>query len=575
MRKLKPSFALLPLLSLLLAPTAGQADWWESSAYEPLFKLQANLDEQNRNYDGKAFPRVTLLNLNSRTNLWYLLRLVDAKGKESIFNLQPMREGLQLSLDEKSPALLVSEGGLPLDKCDLDKDIAQAFAKRKQKRLAYFPICKDLLYITVKQNGEQTTVEKGAEMLRLFGGEHAETLINSVKESFFKDKYLEETETQDLESGNASTQGEPDVFAVQPDAPPRAKVGNNYKNTAIPVGKLGLQLKGNEDRLLAGQWYPIASEPGFYASLMEPGMVDPEILKSYKDRANPLDGTENQALVFLMAFDLDQYSLEWGHGTDHPNVGWSERAVLINKDNPFGPDGFKGIKPLTPLGHVPPSQWHRLVGTFSAGFQLKHSAFKTGELGKTHKAHHYGFMEKGVLIASPSPDLITMINYQDGRTDLKVWKEEDNATLDQIRDLRQNGVPLIEPDAKGKGIPGAMVKFWGPGNWSGSAEKVLRTPRGASCLIENSGKRYWVYAYFSAATPSGMAKTFQAYGCKSAIQLDMNSPGQAYGSLSRSLGDGKFQIEHLMTDMVSGDTQGTPRYVIKPDYKDFFYILRR
>lgn len=575
MRYFKPSFALLPLLSLLLAPTASQADWWESSAYEPLFKLQANLDEQNRNYDSKAFPRVTLLNLNTKINLWYLLRLVDAKDKESIFNIQPMRESLRLDLDEKKALLLVSENGQQLDKCDIDKDIAQAFVKRKQKRLAYLPICKDLLYITIKQNGEQTTVERGAEMLRLFGGEHAETMINSVKESFFKDKYMEETETANLGPEDASGQDGQDIFAVTADGPPRAKVGSKYQNVAIPVGKLGLQLKQPESRLLAGQWYPIASEPGFYASLMEPGMVDPEILKSHRDRANPLDGTENQALAFLMAFDLDQYSLDWGHGTDHPNVGWSERAVLIQKDNPNGPDGFKGIKPLVPLGHVPPPVWHKLVGTFSAGFQLRHSAFKAGELGKTHKAHHYGFMEKGVLIASPSPDLITMIGYHDGRTDLKVWKEEDNASLDEIRDLRQNGVPLIEPDANGKGIPGTMVKYWGPGNWSGSAEKVLRTPRGASCLIEDNGKRYWVYAYFSSVTPSGMAKVFQSYGCKTAIQLDMNSPGQAYGSLSRALGDGKFHIEHLMTDMVSGDTQGTPRYVIKPDYKDFFYILRR
>lgn len=570
MRHFTPSLALIGLLS---TPGIGTADWWESSAYEPLFKLQANKEEQNRNYDNnKNIPRATLLNLNTHTNLWYLLRLVDAKGKESIFNLQPMRDGLRLGLDEKSPALLVSENGQLAHKCDIDQEITQAYAKRKQKRLAYFPICKELLYITVKQNGEQTTVERGAEMLRLFAGDYGDSIVNGVKESLFKDKYLEETQASDLETPDAKT---PDIFAVEPGKPPRAQVGSQYKNTALPVGKLGLRLKNQESRLLAGEWYPIASEPGFFASLMEPGMVDGDILKGFKDRVNPLDGTENTALVFLMAFDLDKYSLGWGHGTDHPNVGWSERAVMIQQDNPYGPDGFKGITPLIPLGHVPPPAWSKLVGTFSAGFQLRHSAFKTGELGKTHKAHHYGFMEKGVLMASPSPDLVTMVSYEDGRIDLKTWKDQDNESLSQIKEFRQNGLPIIERDAKGKGIPGAMVKFWGPGNWSGSADKVLRTPRGASCLIENGDKRYWVYAYFSAATPSGMARTFQAYGCKAAIQLDMNSPGQAYASLSRPLGDGKFQTEHLMTDMFSGDTQGTPRYVIKPDYKDFFYIVRK
>jgi hypothetical protein len=573
MKHLKSPLRLLPLFGLLLTPAIGSADWWESSAYEPLFALQHSKEEQNRNYDGKAYPRVTLLNLNTHTNLWYLLRLLDAKGKETLFNIQPMRDTLRLGLEDKSPALLVSEQGQQLHKCDIDQEIVQAFAKRKQRRLAYLPICKELLYITIKQNGEQTTVERGAEMLRLFGGDYAESIINGAKESFFKDKYIEATETTNLEPGEASGAAQ-DVFAIEA-APPRARVGGQYKNTAIPIGKLGLKLKNQEGRLLAGQWYPIASEPGFFASLIEPAMVDPEILKTHRDRVNPLDGTENQALAYLMAFDLDQYSLGWGHGTDHPNVGWSERAVLIQKDNPNGPDGFKGISPLIPLGHVPPSLWHRVVGTFSAGFQLRHSAFKSGDMGKTHKAHHYGFMEKGVLMASPSPDLVTMVRYQDDRVDLKTWQDKDNTEVGLLKDMRQNGAPLIERDAKGKGIPGALVKYWGPGNWSGSADKVLRTPRGAGCLIENGSKRFWVYAYFSGITPSGMARVFQAYDCKAAIQLDMNSPGQAYASLSRPLADGKFEIEHLMTDMFTGDTGGTPRYVIKPDYKDFFYILRR
>ena len=66
--------------------------------------------------------------------------------------------------------------------------------------------------------------------------------------------------------------------------------------------------------------------------------------------------------------------------------------------------------------------------------------------------------------------------------------------------------PLIE-----NGVPGDRVTSWGGGNWSGSAEAQLRTLRAGACLRRIEGRPpLLIYAYFSTATPSGMARTFQA-----------------------------------------------------------------
>ena len=119
------------------------------------------------------------------------------------------------------------------------------------------------------------------------------------------------------------------------------------------------------------------------------------------------------------------------------------------------------------------------------------------------------------------------------------------------------------------------------GNWSGSAERELRTPRAAACLIEEGGVRLLVYAYFSGHTPSGMARVLQAYRCDYAIHLDMNSAGQAYFALFRKTGEGPFdyKTEHLVKSMSSVDAwfkrHATPRFLLKADYKDFFYVKRR
>jgi hypothetical protein len=561
--------AILLVLVLFVCIQHSNASLLQTTDNKALFQLQPYKQEMTATYQDDFFLSSSLLNLNTHINTWYLLDLIDKNGVEKTYNILSTSDDLKLSLDPKIPELLIKEYPNNNYRCDINNEISRVVAAERHTKFSHISVCNDLLLVVMKQDGSRSMIERGAEVLRWLGGDAAEGVINAAKYSIFNDKYLIRERTGE----SADTWDETDNNGL-----PRAAVEAKYRRTTIPTRHLGLVTEKGEKSLLAGKWYPLQNYPDVYASLIMPGMVSWEIQHSHRDRVNPLGGEERRAVVYLMAFSLSRYTLGWGHGTDHPGVGWSPRAIHIKKNNPYGPDGFDKLEPLIPLGNVPPFHWTKTIGTISGGFQNRHSAFRYGELSKTHKAHQYGFMENGVMLSSPNQDLATVIIYKGGRVELKRWTEQDNKKLPRIRHLRQNGVPLIQRDENGHGIPGKYVKYWSQGNWSGTADKQLMAPRGAGCLIETPLDNYMVYAYFSGATPSAMARVFQAYGCNFALQLDMNSPGQAYASLFRPKGDGSsFDIELLVTNMhmYMGGHKTSPRYFIKPDYKDFFYIMQR
>jgi hypothetical protein len=177
------------------------------------------------------------------------------------------------------------------------------------------------------------------------------------------------------------------------------------------------------------------------------------------------------------------------------------------------------------------------------------------------------------------PGLATVVVFDDGTVELKTWTEKDNADLWRIRHARQNGVPIIEYDAtSGTSKPGALVPRWGQGNWSGSADKRFRTVRAGLGFQEHEGQRFLIYAYFSAATPSAMARIFQAYCCKYAMLLDINALEHTYSAVYR-LHDSEFSVEHLIKGMGVLDKsiggKVAPRFIGYADNRDFFYLLRK
>jgi hypothetical protein len=127
-------------------------------------------------------------------------------------------------------------------------------------------------------------------------------------------------------------------------------------------------------------------------------------------------------------------------------------------------------------------------------------------------------------------------------------------------------------------VPGALVNRWGAGNWSGSEEESLRTVRAGACLQQSAASRYLIYAYFSNATPSAMARVFQAYGCHHAMQMDINAPILTYLAIYPG-GGVDPAVQYLVQAMGEADqqTQGqpVPRFLGLPDNRDFFYLMRR
>jgi len=294
-----------------------------------------------------------------------------------------------------------------------------------------------------------------------------------------------------------------------------------------------------------------------------------------------LDGVEAGQIVYLVAFDLDRFDLKYALGTDHPKVEWSDRIQGRIKDESLpGPDGFGAIAPLVSTGLISPKDAVRTAATFTGGFKRTHGAFKYGDLSLKNYASHYGFVENGVIFSRLQPGLATIYVLNDHRVDMKTWAERDNDLLPRIQYARQNGAPIIVEfnQVAQLSVPGPLVARWGEGNWSGSADGKLRTMRAGAGMQESSGKRFLIYAFFWSATPSAMARVFQAYRCRYAMLLDMNALEHTYLSLYKRQGSNLY-VQHLIQGMSQVDRsvkgQYVPRFLGYSDNRDFFYLLRK
>ena len=329
-----------------------------------------------------------------------------------------------------------------------------------------------------------------------------------------------------------------------------------------------------------GAWYAAAANPGVYVSVLQPNFIAPAILQSYRSVVNNLDSVEVHSLCYLIAFDLDRFELGYALGTEHPEVDWSDHMLPQMRDPQLpGPDGIGSIAPLISTGLIRPENGRRTVATFTGGFKRDHGAFKYGDLALENHGSHYGFIENGVVFSKLQPGLATIFVLDDGSVEMKTWTDADNTLLGRIRHARQNGVPLVEFDETSSAtVPGRLVNRWGPGNWSGSEDEKLRTMRAGAALQTNHGKRFLIYAVFSDATPSAMARIFQAYRCDYAMLLDMNALEHTYLALYRRSGSQLF-VDHLLKGMSELDKsargEDVPRFLGYPDNRDFFYVMRR
>jgi hypothetical protein len=518
--------------------------------------------------------QAVLINLNPLINRWFLLQLELTEQLAGVAfhieNSAPDRQ--RLLLDGGNPRGVVIEEGGVARPCELwGPDGALLSAARSGK--PYAGLCAERLYLRNPVRGRKTTLEWATDFLRdnLLWGEQITVF---VRENFYADAHLE---TAELIAPDAAAHRR-----TRPGgAPPRPAVAGEYETHYLVADELGLRLESDTPgRMLVGRWYAARDTEGIYVSAIKASLLPAGVLELAGTTLNPLDEVEKNALVYMVAFDLEQFDLGFALGTDHPRVGWSERVPESTRVPGLpGPDGFGTVQPLVLTGMVSPGKASRIAATFTGGFKRSHGAFKWGRLSHTNRGSHYGFIEDGVILSRLQPELATVLVFSDGSVELKTWREEDDGELWRIRHARQNGLPIIDyDDATGLSRPGTMVPNWSQGNWSGSQDQRLRTLRAGICLQESERGRFLIYGYFSGATPSGMAVVFTAYGCRYAMLLDMNALEHTYLATYRVQAS-EFRIQHLIEEMSvldkSDDGQYLPRFVGFPDNRDFFFLLRK
>ena len=465
----------------------------------------------------------TLINLSPAINVWYLLKVAWKNGGPELnYHLEnPKPQVRKVLLDKKYPSGVVIEEGGNRYRCDLlGADPKNALEQASSSQFIFAPLCERRLYLRNPAKGHRTSLEAVTDFLRdeVWGGEEVIVLVRHLTADTHREAGKIEAESQTAAEGTNG--GNPSVLPLP------AAIDSKYADRLVISDNLGIPFEGPaRNGMTPGEWYPAKGNPGIYVSMIEPNLIASAILQSDKTLVNNLDRLEGSALCYLVAFDLDRFELVYALGTEHPRVEWSDHILSRMKDPVLpGPDGIGSIAPLVSTGLIRPWDSRRTAAAFTGGYKRTHGAFKYGELAVKNHGSHYGFMENGVVFSKLQPGLATIFVLQDGSIEMKTWAEADNKLLPRIKYARQNGVPLVEFDeASQSSVPGRWVANWGAGNWSGSEDVKLRTLRAGAALQKNHGKRFLIYALFSDATPSAMARVFEAYRCHYAMLLDMNA----------------------------------------------------
>ncbi|MEP7304381.1 MAG: hypothetical protein ABJA98_02575 [Acidobacteriota bacterium] len=559
-------------------PSEARAREYHADVSKSILELQQFRRTESIRIRSKAGREggATLTNLNPESNAWYVIEVTwsDGTPKRAYHLENPNPHARRLLLDQQYGSGLVVAEGSDRYSCDLfSAGVPDVLEQGRRSGRVFTPLCESRLYLRNPGKGGHTALETAADFLRdrVWGGEEAVVLGHHLLGDANRDAGKVGKDAR--AAASTRTAGRP--------GPQAASIDPKYADRVLMSTHLGIRLEDpSVSRLIPGVWYAAMGNPGIYVSILQPNFIAHEILQR-RDGANKLDGVEATALCYLIAFDLDRFDLAFALGTEHPEVDWSDHILAQMKDPTLpGPDGIGSIAPLSATGLVSPSDASRTVATFTGGFKRTHGAFKQGQLALQNHGSHYGFVEHGVVFSKLQPGLATIVVLDDDSVEMKTWEAADNRRLGRIKYARQNGVPIVEYDpASQLPVAGHLVGQWGAGNWSGSEDAKLRTIRAGAAIQSHDGKRFLIYAVFSTATPSAMARVFQAYGCQYAMPLDMNALEHTYLAVHRQ-SDAHLVVEHLLDgmsvlDKSSAAGQPVPRFVGYPDNRDFFYMMRR
>ena len=440
-----------------------------SKSFRPIKKEQVVFTNH-----GKA----ELVNINQHINRWFLLKLPEQGQILHIENVsgdnivQLTTSGLRFT----NPILKKN-----MD-CNLFGSKNSVIDKNKllRHRSPFYKICHGLAWIRLKRKSDTvlSSKEKATAILRRYGS-WGESMINAVK------PWMVKFDAETGESFSLPGTALAETFE-QPDltAPESALMETSQSQMVAKEHQSEIKLKNQPKWMSYGKWYETSMHGGVFTSLFMPSLVAKNIKKSYPRRANKIQGSEKDKMVYLMAYDLERFGAQFVLGTTYPGI-----------ENPKGK-----LNHIVPIGQIPPWHMEDAVSVFIGGFKNDHGRIKWGPLkGKT-----YGYIEKGIELRPMSPGLVTFMVDKYGKTRIETWPEDLFAQArlkKEIVSARQNGVPLIED-----GKPGKFVSNWGAGNWSGDAKGRLQSLRSSVCISEQNDKRFLIFAAFTGATPSGVAR---------------------------------------------------------------------
>ncbi|NLV41601.1 MAG: hypothetical protein GXY15_10295 [Candidatus Hydrogenedentes bacterium] len=528
--------------------------------------------------------RATLVNLNPAIGAWHLLE-TRFGGKTSVLHLELFP--LEASLGQRPTPHLWS-GGLELellgerkrfalwtpDPANADRPgvladtpaLSAEITAALQGKSPYHVLCDGMVLLRTPRPGSASAMELATDVLR----QHrlGEWFVDAMKPAL-----IDGGEAGDAAAAPAAPSEEdkdaPRAAWLKPaDTPP----------THLPKA-LGIATDAGDAPMACGRWYRAVNHPGVHVGIMIPALADDTVLASYPDRvrgAGVADraSAEMANVAYMLAFDLDVHRFGWAAGAEHPSAEWSPLAWAVKQTGP-GPDGFKALAPVAPVGAVPPWLADRTVAVFAGGFKRKHGVLNAHPFGKVNNGTHYGFMQQGVVLSRLWPGLASAAILPDGRFDLLTWPAGGESRLTEFLHIRQNGLPLVEGvDAAGVPVPGEYVKDWKGGAWSGNVEGQQLTIRMGMGIQRHGGRSRLLLGYFTGATPNAMARVFQAYHCAYAMHLDMNSRSLCHTALiTRDPATGAARAECLLRDMAPA--AGAPlRFLQTGDTRDFFYVTR-
>ncbi|MDA0748278.1 MAG: hypothetical protein O2954_17300 [bacterium] len=106
----------------------------------------------------------TLVDVNPRVNVWYLLTLEWADGTRDVYHLENPRPDLQtVTVDARYPYGPVFITNKLRDACDLWKD-RKVLSEAQASGVPYAPVCNGRLYVRNPTKGHKTTLEWGGRL---------------------------------------------------------------------------------------------------------------------------------------------------------------------------------------------------------------------------------------------------------------------------------------------------------------------------------------------------------------------------------------------------------------------------